>query len=179
MDALPSLALAHEQIACIATAAEHYRIPVQLLLAIAEKENGRPGYTVPNTNGTADIGPMQFNSAYLASLQRYGISAKDVNGSDCFSYELAGWRLRQHLMRDKGDLWTRAANYHSRTPRYNAAYRADLQRKAYRWEQWLACTPSVNHQCSASIATAKGEVPLVPSSPKPYVPRTVHASRGP
>jgi hypothetical protein len=35
-----------------------------------------------------------------------------------------------HIRNDKGDLWTKAANYHSRTPQYNAVYRADLMRKA-------------------------------------------------
>ena len=49
----------------------------------------------------------------------------------------AAWRLRGHIRNDEGDLWTRAANYHSRTPQYNAAYRADLVVKALRWADWL------------------------------------------
>ncbi|WP_264857424.1 lysozyme family protein [Burkholderia cenocepacia] len=42
-----------------------------------------------------------------------------------------------HIRNDKGDLWTKAANYHSRTPRYNTVYRADLIRKATKWADWL------------------------------------------
>jgi len=38
---------------------------------------------------------------------------------------------------DKGGLWTKSANYHSRTLRYNAVYRADLIRKASKWAEWL------------------------------------------
>lgn len=56
---------------------------------------------------------------------------------DLFPYRLAAWRLRGHLRRDEGDLWTRAANYHSRTPRHNARYREQLMRRAWRWSQWL------------------------------------------
>ena len=53
------------------------------------------------------------------------------------AYDLAAWRIRGHLKKDKGDLWTRAANYHSRTPRYNAVYRKDLRVKAAKWVDWL------------------------------------------
>ena len=52
-------------------------------------------------------------------------------------HSLAAWRLRMHIRNDKGDLWTKAANYHSRTPRYNTVYRADLIRKATKWADWL------------------------------------------
>jgi hypothetical protein len=34
-------------------------------------------------------------------------------------------------------LWTKAANYHSRTPKVNAKYRADLMAKAAKWADWL------------------------------------------
>jgi len=54
-----------------------------------------------------------------------------------YPYQLAAWRLRGHLKNDQGDVWTRAANYHSRTPRYNARYRVQLMRRAQRWHQWL------------------------------------------
>lgn len=54
-----------------------------------------------------------------------------------YPYLLAAWRIRAHLRNDAGDLWTRAANYHSRTPRHNARYRADLIHRAGRWSAWL------------------------------------------
>lgn len=54
-----------------------------------------------------------------------------------YPFLLAAWRIRGHLRNDPGDVWTRAANYHSRTPRYNAVYRADLVRRASRWTTWL------------------------------------------
>lgn len=45
-----------------------------MLLAITDKEGGRPGMTVANSNGTYDIGPMQFNFAYLMELRQCGFA---------------------------------------------------------------------------------------------------------
>jgi hypothetical protein len=125
------------RIICSIAAAVKYQVPANIVLAVAEKEGGRPGQWRTNRNGTHDVGSMQFNTAYLTDLARYGITASDVATAGCYSFDLAAWRLRQHLYNDKGDLWTRAANYHSRTPQYNHVYRADLIRKASKWANWL------------------------------------------
>jgi hypothetical protein len=71
-------------------------------------------------------------------LAVYGITAVDVAAAGCYPFDLAAWRLRQHIKNDSGDLWTRAANYHSRTYIYNTTYRADLMVKAVKWADWLA-----------------------------------------
>lgn len=126
-----------ERVVCSISAAVKYEVPANIVLAVAEKEGGKPGQWVRNSNGTHDVGPMQFNTAYLGDLTRYGITADDVAASGCYSYELAAWRLRMHIRNDKGDLWTKAANYHSRTPKYNTVYRADLIQKAAKWADWL------------------------------------------
>jgi len=127
----------HERMACSIAASVKYQVPADILLAVAEQEGGRPGLWVPNTNGTFDVGSMQFNTAYLADLRKYGITAADVAKPGCFSYLLAAQRLQGHLRYDTGDKWTRAANYHSRTPKYNAPYRAALIRRAAKWNAWL------------------------------------------
>ena len=126
-----------ERVVCSIAAAVKYEVPANIVLAVAEKEAGKPGQWVRNTNGTHDVGPMQFNTSYLGDLARYGITADDVAAAGCYAYDLAAWRIRGHLKKDKGDLWTRAANYHSRTPRYNAVYRKDLRVKAAKWADWL------------------------------------------
>jgi hypothetical protein len=126
-----------ERIVCSIAAAVKYEVPANITLAIAEKEAGKPGQWVRNTNGTQDVGPLQFNTSYLRELAQYGITADDVAKAGCYPYDLAAWRLRGHLRNDKGDLWTRAANYHSRTPKHNALYRADLILKAANWANWL------------------------------------------
>jgi hypothetical protein len=126
-----------ERVVCSISAAVKYDVPANIVLAVAEKEAGKPGQWVKNSNGTHDVGPMQFNTSYLKELTRYGINANNVAAAGCYPFDLAAWRLRLHIRKDSGDLWTRAANYHSRTPQYNTIYRADLMRKAIKWADWL------------------------------------------
>lgn len=126
-----------ERVICSISAAVKYGVPANIVLAVAEKEAGKPGQWVRNSNGTHDVGPMQFNTAYLGELSRYGITPNDVAAAGCYAFDLAAWRLRQHIRNDSGDLWTKAANYHSRTPQYNQVYRSDLVRKAVKWADWL------------------------------------------
>lgn len=127
-----------ERIVCSISAAVKYEIPANIVLAVAEKEAGKPEQWVLNTNGTHDVGQMQFNTDYMRDLSRYGITASDVAAAGCYAFDLAAWRLRGHIKNDKGDLWTKAANYHSKNPKHNAAYRADLIVKAAKWADWLA-----------------------------------------
>ena len=128
-----------ERVVCSITAAIKYEIPANLMLAVAEKENGPVGKSVRHANGSVDVGAMQFNVNYLKELNRkYGITADDAAQSGCYPYDLAAWRIRGHLRNDAGDIWTRASNYHSRTPSFNSLYRADLVKKAEKWGGWLS-----------------------------------------
>jgi hypothetical protein len=153
----------HERVVCSIAAAAKYEIPANLVLAVAEQEGGKPGQWVRNANGTHDVGPMQFNTAYLATeLARHGITPADVAAPGCFAYDLAAWRLRTHIRNDRGDLWTKAANYHSRTPSHNAAYRARIIPRAARWSTWLQArfpTFDVTHG-TATTPTAQTSVAL-------------------
>lgn len=127
-----------ERVVCSIVAAVKYEVPANIVLAVAEKEGGKPGQWVRNPNGTYDVGPLQFNTVYLKELKSYGITAADVEQAGCYPYDLAAWRLRSHILHDRGDLWTRVANYHSRTPRHNARYRRSVMRKAAKWADWLS-----------------------------------------
>ncbi|MCK0509585.1 muramidase [Aromatoleum buckelii] len=182
--------LEQERIVCSVSSAVKYEVPANIVLAVAEKEGGKPGQWVRNTNGTHDVGPMQFNTAYLRELERYGITANDVAAAGCYSFDLAAWRLRMHLHNDKGDIWTRAANYHSRTPQFNAIYRADLMEKAGKWADWLEArfvtldvtkegvaapsTPTMQAPVAAAAATQAAQ-PTLPRSTRPcaYLPRQI------
>ncbi len=151
-----------ERVVCSISAAVKYDVPANIILAVAESEAGKPGQWVKNRNGTHDVGPMQFNTAYLRELSRYGITANDVAAAGCYSFDLAAWRLRQHIRNDRGDLWTRAANYHSRTPKYNVVYRARLMRHAVKWADWLDArfvTYEVTQAGMAPSAQAADPVP--------------------
>lgn len=127
-----------ERVVCSIMASVTYEVPANVVLAVAEQEGGKPGQWVRNPNGTYDVGPLQFNTAYLEELKSYGITAADVEQSGCYPYELAAWRLRSHILHDRGDLWTRVANYHSRTLKHNARYRVSVMQKAAKWADWFS-----------------------------------------
>lgn len=126
-----------ERLACSLAAAQRFQVPANVLLAVATVENGRPGQWVPNANGSFDLGAMQLNTAYVATLAKYGIKPGHVLAPGCYAYMLAGWRLHGHLTHDTGDLWRRVANYNSRTPVYNLRYQARLAPAADAWKRWL------------------------------------------
>lgn len=155
-----------ERVVCSIAASIKYDIPANVLLAVAEMEGGKPGQWVPNTNGTHDVGAMQFNTAYLKGLAKYGIAPSDVAAAGCYSYDLAAWRLRRHIKKDSGDLWTRVANYHSRTHVYNVAYRKGLMQKAAKWADWLENRMAVHE-------VAEPEIPEAPLNASVYVPRKI------
>lgn len=181
-----------ERIVCSIAASIHYDVPANIVLAVAEKEAGKPGQWVRNSNGTHDVGAMQFNTGYLKGLTaQYGITANDVAEAGCYAYDLAAWRLHWHLQKDSGDIWTRAANYHSRTPNYNAVYRADLIIKANKWAKRLAALLSGDsakiNAIVAMLATPKAIKSKVPVTTKPttrvasntaYIPRQIIAKAG-
>ena len=144
-----------ERIVCSVAAAAKYEIPANIVLAVAEKENGRAGQWVRNSsNGSHDVGPLQFNTNYLRELAQYGITPGHVASAGCYPFELAAWRLRKHIRYDKGDLWTRAANYHSRTPQFNQAYRADLMVRAAKWADWLGKRYQTHDLASPGVVQA-------------------------
>ena len=165
----------HERVMCSIAAAARYDVPANLILAVAEQEGGKPGQWVRNANGTHDVGAMQFNTAYLATmLARYGITPADVTAPGCYAYELASWRLRNHLRNDRGDLWTRAANYHSRTPVHNAAYRSQLIQKATNWAIWLDMRfPTFDVTSSSVSSTARSANSSRPALQTAFGPQTI------
>lgn len=127
-----------DMIICSISASIAYEIPTDIMLAVAEKEGGRPHQIVENTNGTVDIGSMQFNTVYAKELEsKYNIKPDDLAKSGCYPFYVASWRIKNHIVHDQGDIWQRVANYHSRTEHYNKIYREDLKKKAYKWAIWL------------------------------------------
>ncbi len=181
-----------ERIVCSIAASIHYDVSANIVLAVAEKEAGKPGQWVRNSNGTHDVGAMQFNTGYLKGLTaQYGITANDVAAAGCYAYDLAAWRLHGHLQKDSGDIWTRAANYHSRTPKYNTIYRADLIIKADKWAKQLAALLSGDstkiNAIVAMRATPKVAKAKIPVTTKPttrvasntdYISRQIIAKAG-
>ena len=95
---------------CSIKAAIKCHVPANILLTIEEKEGGKPGIVVANKNGIYDISLMQCNTVYLHDLWRYGISPAHVAVKSYYPYDLTAWQLKQQLLYDSEDQWTRAAN---------------------------------------------------------------------
>ena len=122
---------------CALAASVRYDVPADALLSVYSVERGSTDTWSHDANGTYDVGPLQFNTAYLASLRRFGITPRAVEGKTCYPWFLAAWRIHDQLVEDRGGFWTRVARYHSATPRYVATYRRQLLEYAPRWRAWL------------------------------------------
>ena len=122
---------------CALAASVRYDVPADALLSVYSVERGGTDTWSHDANGTYDVGPLQFNTAYLASLRRFGITPRAVEGKTCYPWFLAAWRIHNQLVDDHGGFWTRVARYHSATPRYVEAYRHKLLEYAPRWRAWL------------------------------------------
>ena len=125
----PSLSIEEVRMHCSVQAASHYDMDARLLWAVSVVEGGHENSWVLNTNGTHDLGYMQFNTAYLKTLSsRYGIRPEDVLGRTCYPFYLAAWRISEHLAEEThGDKFYKAAAYHSRTDKLRRAYASKLR----------------------------------------------------
>jgi len=129
-------------ISCVIEAANKQNVPANILLAIASMEAGKNGQLVTNKNGSIDISHFQINTSNWdrgGAFARYpSITKEAVQWRGCYNAELAAWLLHKHLTEDiNNNFWTRVANYHSKTPEYNAEYRSALIPLAVRWGKWL------------------------------------------
>ena len=122
---------------CALAASVRYDVPADALLSVYSVERGGADTWSRDANGTYDIGPLQFNTAYLAGLKRFGITPRAVEGRTCYPWFLAAWRIHNQLVEDSGGFWTRVARYHSATPRYVEDYRRKLLEYDPRWRAWL------------------------------------------
>jgi hypothetical protein len=130
---------------CVVQAAAKQHVPANVLLAIASIEGGKNGQMVRNENGSSDISHFQINTAtYKVELAPYGVSLYDLQWRGCYNAEIAGFLLSKRLNEaGEADFWTKAANYHSRTPKYNAVYRKKLVALSTEWANWLQTNYSV------------------------------------
>ena len=110
------------EVICSIDASLKYDVPASILIAVAKVENGKVNSVNYNKNGSYDIGKMQINSTYLLDLKKYGITEDMLKSDGCFPYYVAAYKIKRHLIEDKGTYWQRIANYHSRTAEYNMNY---------------------------------------------------------
>lgn len=110
---------------CINRSASTYKLNPMVLLAVLKVESdGRTGIVSKNTNGTADIGPAQFNTGTWANLlqTKYKIPREALINDMCQSVHAMAFALRTEINQAGGDLWKGIGNYHSRTPKFHVRY---------------------------------------------------------
>lgn len=132
----------HASHECIVEAAHRQGVPANVLLAICNIEDGRQGLFVENKNGSKDIGECQINTIHWGPKGYFenhpSITQEAVAWRGCYNAEIAAWLLRKRLDEDTGqDFWTRAANYHSKTDRFNRVYKAKLIPLSILWGEWV------------------------------------------
>jgi hypothetical protein len=122
-------------LACMAAAASVYHLPPRVLPSIQAVEGGWPGLTRPNANGTADLGLMQVNTAWVLPLARYTHMtpqkvALSLTYDACFSIAAAAAITRAYLNEAHGNLMVAIGYYHSHTPALSAAYQQKIMNAA-------------------------------------------------
>lgn len=119
-------------------AANHYRLPPLLLVAIRQQEAGQVGMKNANTNGTYDYGVMQINSIWLPKLATFGYTEQTLQFSACANVYAGAWILAQELQEAGVWLvpdpsptiyWQAVGAYHSETPGLNGPYALAVHRR--------------------------------------------------
>ena len=118
--------------ACRHQAAAAFDVPEDLVQAIKEVESGESlGAPVSvNRNGTEDIGLMQINSSWLATLRGHGISREGLLDA-CVNVHVGAWILRRAINDAGGDVWAGVGAYHSPTPARQRNYRTLVAQKLH------------------------------------------------
>lgn len=127
-----------ERIECGVTSAIKHNIPADILLAISTIENGEAGVGYRNKNGSIDYGIMQINSVYIKELKdRYNIIAtpEEIMAPTCYSFDIAAFKISEHLKNDSGSFLARVAAYHSRTEDLNRLYQTKLIEHSSQWRK--------------------------------------------
>ena len=118
-----------DQDECVQLAADRYGLDASLIEAILAVEGGSVGQAVRNSNGTADLGPMQINTVWLPTLAEYGITKQQLQHDRCINILVGSWILARQLKLAEGmegpaqrRIWWGIGSYHSRTPKHNVKY---------------------------------------------------------
>jgi hypothetical protein len=120
------------QAACFEQAGQRYGIAPSLLKAISAVESGfNPGARNRNRDGSEDLGHMQINSRWLATLSSHGIGREKLF-DPCTNTHVGAWILAQNIRR-LGYGWEAVGAYNARSPHKRAAYARKVAAKVDAW----------------------------------------------
>lgn len=122
---------------CIESAAAVHRLPPAVVLILLSVEGGSLGHVSQNTNGTADIGPMQVNTIWIGAVARHwnatpAAAYAALRDNFCANVEAGTRILRRAIDAAHGDFWEGVGFYHTHDPGYEAAYLRKVLRQALR-----------------------------------------------
>jgi soluble lytic murein transglycosylase-like protein len=123
--------------ACLSQASAKHKIPLPLILAIAETESGfnpkaiRQPYVAGNRDGSVDFGLMQINSSWLPKLAKYGIGMPDLF-NPCINADVGGWILGQNIAR-MGYNWNAVGAYNAVSPDKRVIYASRVSSKMHKY----------------------------------------------
>lgn len=120
-------------IECINKAAVTYHVPATMIVSILKIEGGKKGMASRNSDGSYDYGPMQINSCWIKTIEKYGYTAHDIRFNPCANVMVGAWILATNIANSE-ELWRGVGNYHSHTPAFNQKYRYKVQQ----FHKWLA-----------------------------------------
>lgn len=107
---------------CWKEAADRYKVPVDLLYAIARVESGNRTEAINrNPDGSYDIGVMQINSSHLSRLKKYGITAVRLLTEPCLNVHVGAWILSDAIARF-GYTWKAIGAYNAASDSKRIAY---------------------------------------------------------
>lgn len=86
--------------ACVAQAAEHYAVPLELMVSVLKTENGKVGKVYPRSHGTY-FGPYQISDKWLDRFEKWGYTAEVLQHDACANaaagaYVLAYYKIREN-----------------------------------------------------------------------------------
>ena len=143
----------HADAMCFDEASARYRIPADLLRAVAKTESGlNPRAVNRNPNRTRDVGLMQINDTWLPSLKRFGINEADLYNS-CTNVMVGAWILANNAAK-YGWNWDAIGAYNVGCARLSKAEcerrRAKYARKVHR--NLMAVSATANPVTRAPVA---------------------------
>ena len=91
--------------ACVAQAASHYSVPVELLVAVGRQEGGKVGKVYPRSHGTY-YARNQISDKWLPTFAPWGYTASVLTHNPCANTYAAAYILAYYKAREPN--WTRA-----------------------------------------------------------------------
>lgn len=134
---------------CYEQAAQHYKLPVELIRAVASVESGglNPDVVSKNSNGTKDIGRMQINTSWLKHLKAHRIEEADLL-DECKNILVGTWILAQNVSQ-MGLNWEAVGAYNVGCSKLGAEHCRKL-RNRYAWKVFSAISKRSDRQSDCS-----------------------------